>query len=31
MKIKNEKDNKNINISNVITIVSSDNLRSMWK
>ena len=29
MKIKNEKDNKNINISNVITIVSSDNLRSM--
>ena len=29
MKIKNEKDNKNINISNEITIVSSDNLRSM--
>ena len=29
MKIKNEEDNKNINISNVITIVSSDNLRSM--
>ena len=29
MKIKNEKDNKNINISNEITIVCSDNLRSM--